>query len=807
MKKSLYSLCVVLLLGSLPSFSQGGYQVPPPAIADLVEAPLPPAVQLNATRDWMLLMEQPGYPSIEELAEPELRLAGLRINPRTNGPSRSGSYNGLQLKNIQTLETYPIQGLPENPRISNLSWAADGQRFAFTHTHAQGIELWVAEVGSRRARRLSASWLSDAMPGMPYRWVGNDRLLAKFIPADRGAAPAAPLAPAGPVIQESQGEKTTLRTYQDLLQNQHDEALFEYYAQAQLYLIELADGKAQPLGPAAMVRSMSASPDGRYILVESIKKPFSYIVPFYNFPTDYDLYTSDGKLAKQVAAIPLVERLPQGFGAVREGPRNIAWRPDQPATLYWVEALDGGDPKQEAEWRDRLFFWPAPFAQAPAESIAFQTRYRGINWGDGDLAIASEFWWATRQITDVRFDPRDPTSRQVISQRSSQDRYNDPGSFLYKVNPYGQYTLLSSADGDKLYLSGQGASPEGNRPFLREYSLASGEMKELWRSEAPYYEYPVAILDADAGTVITRRESPQDPPNYFVRNWKTGSLKALTDFAHPYPALEGIEKQVVQYEREDGVGLQGDLYLPKGYDPQRDGSLPVLMWAYPVEYKSKDDAGQVQGSPYEFVRLSWGSPLYWVARGYAILDRAAMPIVGEGDAEPNDSFKKQLVANAQAAIDKLVEMGVADRRRIAVGGHSYGAFMTANLLAHSDLFAAGIARSGAYNRTLTPFGFQSEERTYWDAPEVYNTMSPFMNAHQINEPILLIHGEADNNSGTFPIQSERLYQAINGLGGTARLVMLPHESHGYRARESILHQLWEMDQWLEKYVKEAGVKP
>ena len=792
---------------SLPGFSQERYQSPPPEIASLADAPLPPAVQINATRDWMLLLEQPGYPSIEELAEPELRLAGLRINPRTNGVSRSGSYSGLVLKNVATQESFPVQGLPANARIGNVSWAADGKRFAFTHIQAQGIELWAVEVDSRRARRLTEARLNDAMPGMPYRWVGNGQLLAKFIPADRGAAPSAPSAPAGPVIQESQGEKTTLRTYQDLLQNPYDEALFEHYTRAQLQLIQLSDGKAKPFGPPAIIRSMGASPDGQYVLVESIQRPFSYIVPLNFFPTDNDLFTIDGKLAKQAASIPLTEKLPQGFGAVRQGPRSISWRPDQPATLYWAEALDGGDPKQEAEWRDQLYFWAAPFQQAPQKNIAFQFRYSGINWGDGELAIASEFWWATRQITSIRFNPQDPGSRQVINQRSSQDRYNDPGNFVFKQNQYGQYTLLASADGDKLYLTGQGASADGNRPFLREYSLSSGETVELWRSQAPYYEYPVAMLDPEQGTLITRRESPQDPPNYFVRNWKNGRLQALTDFPHPYPALLGIEKQVVQYEREDGISLQGDLYLPKGYEAGKDAPLPMLMWAYPVEYKSKDDAGQVQGSPYEFVRLSWGSPLYWVARGYAVFDRTAMPIVGEGEAEPNDSFQKQLVANAQAAIDKLAEMGVADRQRIGVGGHSYGAFMTANLLAHSDLFAAGIARSGAYNRSLTPFGFQSEERTYWDAPEVYSAMSPFMNAHKINEPILLIHGEADNNSGTFPLQSERLYQAINGLGGKARLVMLPHESHGYRARESVLHMLWEMDQWLETFVKRTPARP
>jgi dipeptidyl aminopeptidase/acylaminoacyl peptidase len=801
--RNIYTIVSLLLL--LPVqflFGQIAYQKPPEPIASLVEAPLPPAAQINPTRDWMLLLEQPGYPSIEELAQPELRLAGLRINPQTNGPSRSGSYNGMQVKNLQTLETYPISGLPVGPRIGDLRWSVDGKQFAFTITQTNGIAIWVGDVQSRKVRQVTEAKVNDAIGGSPFQWLGNQQLLVRMIAPDRGNTPQAPPAPSGPIAQESQGTQTNLRTYQDLLQNAFDEAQFEYYAKAQLYLVDIKTRRApRSVAPAGMVSGMSVSPNGEYILVETINKPFSYLVPFRNFPTDYTVYSADGKFVQRIASIPLVEQLPKGFGAVRTGRRNIAWRSDQAATLYWVEALDGGDPKQEAAWRDRLYLWEAPFDKAPAESISFEYRFSGITWGDERLAIANEFWWPTRQMLTSRFEPGNIASRTILQKRSSQDRYNDPGSFLTTPNAWGEYTLLRSEDGDKLYLSGQGASPEGNRPFIREFSLSTGETRELWRSQAPFYENPVAVLNPATGSAIIRRESPTMPPNYYRHNWTNGERTNLTDFKNPYPALEGVDKQVVQFEREDGVGLQGDLYLPKGYNPAKDGTLPVLMWAYPIEFKSKDDAGQVQGSPYEFVRLSWGSPLYWVTRGYAVLDRAAMPIVGEGDAEPNDSFVKQLVANAKAAIDKLADMGVADRKRIAVGGHSYGAFMTANLMAHSDLFAAGIARSGAYNRTLTPFGFQNEERSYWDAPEVYNTMSPFMNADQINEPLLLIHGEADNNSGTFPIQSERLYQAINGLGGKARLVLLPHESHSYRAKESVLHMLWEMDGWLEKHLK------
>lgn len=808
MKHFLWVFTLLLLSDSLLAQAPSGYQMPPKAIADLANAPLPPALRINSSREWMMLMERPGYPSIEELAQPELRLAGLRMNPRTNGSSRSYSYSSLTLKHMDSGRTFSLSGLPGNSQIENLSWSPDGKRFAFTITTQKGIALWAGTVAGKSASPLTDSNVNDAMGGTPYDWIGSDQILVKMVPKDRGDRLEEILVPAGPVIQESAGQKTTLRTYQDLLENPYDEELFEYYTTSELVMHDLEKGTSKPFAKAGMIAGASPSPDDQYIMVETIHRPFSYLVPYYRFPTTTEVYDLDGNLVKLIDEQPLIEQLPKGFGAVPEGKRRISWRDDQPATLYWVEAQDGGDPQREVDVRDKLFYWSAPFKDGEVKAgLDFELRFSGIVWGNASTAIAYEYWWATRNIKTSLFTPGKPDSKKVLFDRSYQDRYSDPGSFETTYNEFGEQVLLMADGGRTLFLTGQGASPEGNRPFVRTFDLKTQETRELWRSEAPYYESPAFILDAKKGMLVTRRESPDDPPNYYIRNWKTGDLDAITDFPHPYPALAGIEKEVVQYQRKDGLDLQGDLYLPKGYNPETDDPLPVIMWAYPREFKSKGDAGQVQGSPYEFVRLYWGSPLYWLTQGYAVFDQVAMPIVGEEDEEPNDYFREQLVGNAEAAIDVLAERGIADRNRIAVGGHSYGAFMTANLLAHSDLFAAGIARSGAYNRTLTPFGFQSEERTYWDAPEVYYTMSPFMHADKVNEPLLMIHGEADNNSGTFPLQSERMYQAINGLGGKVRLVMLPHESHGYRAKESIMHMLYEQDAWLEKYVKNRKVKP
>jgi dipeptidyl aminopeptidase/acylaminoacyl peptidase len=803
MQKQL-ALFFLLAVSALTLYAQEpiGYQTPPPAITALIDAPATPGLSFSPDRKWMLLLEQPGFPSIEEVAEPEMRLAGIRINPRTNGPSRSGYTTGLTLKSVSGGTERPIQRMPAGAKIQNVSWSPDGSKIAFINTSEEGLALWTVDVASATARMQTRTSVNAAMPGSPYLWLDNDRIVCAMIPAGRGAAPVAPITPAGPIVQVNEGKTAPVRTFQDLLTNAYDEALFEHYATAQLAMVEITQGGRIEIGAPGIFTNFSASPDGNYLLVTTLKKPFSYIVPYARFPQQTAVWNNKGNQLKVIVEKPLMDNLPQGFDAVPTGPRSFSWRSDAPASLYWVEAQDEGNPRKEAAVRDKLFHLDAPFGGQPVEDISFSLRYRGISWGSDNLALAYEGWWQSRQQITSRWQPGNPAAgKTTLYDRSTEDRYNDPGNFVTELNKYSRSVLLTADKGKTLYLAGQGASPEGNRPFIDRMELSTKKTTRMWRSEAPYYESPAAFVDLAKGLIITRRESATEPPNYYLRNLNNADLKPLTNFSNPYAALSGAKKELRRYKRADGVEMTGTLYLPAGYDKQKDGPLPMLMWAYPREFKSADAAGQVSGSPYEFIRLNWGSPLYWLTQGYAVFDDFSMPIIGEGDAEPNETFVEQLRANAEAAINSLVEMGVADRRRIAVGGHSYGAFMTANLLAHTDLFAAGIARSGAYNRTLTPFGFQAEERTYWQAPEVYYNLSPFNFADKIKTPILLIHGEADNNSGTFPIQSERFYAALKGHGATARYVVLPAESHGYRARESILHCLWEMDQWLDKHVK------
>ncbi|GHN00626.1 hypothetical protein WSM22_21150 [Cytophagales bacterium WSM2-2] len=744
----------------------------------------------------MALLDRSDYPSIEELSRPELRIAGLRINPENFGPSRSNYFIGLKFKNLKDKKDYEVSGLPSPLKMSSFTYAPDSKKVAFLQSYSDRIELWVVDLTTFSARQLTKKKI-NATNANAVAWLSNSNQLVFLAVADGQKMPQKTRVPSTPVIEENLGKKAPARTYQDLLKNPYDEAVFDYYCTAQLTSVSL-DGTEKAIGSPAVYTFQNPSPDGSLLLVKAVHRPYSYLVPVNLFPLSVRVIDMSGKQIKALADIPLGDNIPVGFNATSKGPRGHLWRPDQPATIYWAEAQDEGDPKKKTENRDKVFQSVSPFDGTATELITLPLRYGGIAWGNDKTAWVTESWWADRKTRTYQIDPSSPGKKKTIHDRSYEDVYTDPGNPMTVFNQYGRSVMAISDN--SILLAGSGSSPEGDKPFLDKMDLTTGKATRVWQCEAPYFESVTSLIDPKKGTFITSRESQNENPNYFVRTVGSKSMAQLTSFPHPYPQIKDVKKQVLKYKRPDGVDLTADLYLPPGYKKE-DGPLPTFMWAYPAEFKSKDNAGQVKGSPYTFTRIGWGSPIYWVVRGYAVLDNASIPIIGEGNKEPNDTYVEQLVASAKAAIDYGASLGVVDPKRVGVGGHSYGAFMTANLLAHSDLFKAGIARSGAYNRTLTPFGFQQEERTYWEAPDVYNKMSPFSYADKIKTPILLVHGEADNNSGTFPIQTERFYNAIKGHGGTARYVLLPYESHGYQAKESIMHMLWEMDNMLETYVK------
>lgn len=796
---------IVFLAGIAPFPLLGAqdlYKQPPPPIAQILDAEPRPAVSVSPDRRWILLMERAALPTIAEVAAPEIRLAGARINPRTNSASREGTFKALRLRSIDGNVERTV-ATPAGARITAVLWSPDSRNIAFTVGEDSAVKLWLADAQTGRARAVLSAKLNGAA-GVPCSWIHASRLVCNLIAADRGAPPSASSTPGGPVVQQSMGRTAANRTYQDLLASPADEATFEHYFTSQITLVS-TDGETTPIGKRGIHISTDPSPDGRYLLVQTLHRPFSYVVPMRDFPTSIEVWDMTGSVIKQIADLPLQDEVGTAFDAVGKGPRNVSWRADSPATLAWTEALDEGNPAKEAAKRDRLYVLAAPFALPPTALLDAGTRIRGVRWARTDLAIVDEFWWKSRKLKTWAVDPTHPgAAPRLLFDRLSEDRYADPGTFVMTVGPLGTRVLLTTKNGRSAYLAGAGASPKGDVPFLDRIDLGSGKRERIWSSAPPYYEEVVALLDADARRLVTLRESVNDPPNYYVRDVRTAKFSRLTDSRDPAPQLAGIAPQLITYKREDGVQLSAKLYLPPAYDKSK-GPLPFFFWAYPQEFKTAAAAAQVQGSPHRFVRPAGTSHLFLLTQGYGVLDGPTMPIVGEGEEEPNDTYIKQLVASAKAAVDKVVELGVADRQRIGIGGHSYGAFMTANLLAHSDLFRAGIARSGAYNRTLTPFGFQQEERSFWRAREIYASMSPFFYADKINEPILLIHGGADDNSGTFPVQSERMYAALAGNGATVRYVVLPAEAHGYRARESVGHTLWEMVNWLDTYVKNSAI--
>jgi len=774
--------------------AQEPYKLPPKEIVDILDAPPLPMVSLDPQNKIMLLSYYQSMPSIAQVSQPFYRVAGFRITPHNNSRQVLRFYTKFVLKNIKTGKEIAVD-LPEEPVYSLPNWSPDGRYLALKKFLTNGLELWLIEASTGQARKLFGPSLNAVLTEGYVWWPDSRSLLITMNPGSRGPEPQAPAIPIGPNIQETAGKKAAVATYQDLLRTPFDEKIFEYLATVQLARLNIQAGELTNLGQPGIYQEASISPSGEFILVDKIKRPFSYSVPFNLFSHTLEIWDSQGKLVKLIADLPAAEETPRN--GVPVGPRSSAWQPLQPAVLIWVEALDEGDPEKNVPEREKIMSLPAPFNQEAIEILRLPERYQGITWlGQPGLGLVSQYEWKKRWRTTYLFATDRPGLKQKIFDLSAQDQYHDPGRPVIISTPAGDRVAVQ--DGDFIYLRGSGSSPEGDRPFIDRLNLKTGQVKRLFHCQQGVYETFISFYGQSKSEIITSFESPAMPPNYYLVNLKTKKRTALTSFADPAPQLTAAKRQLIKYKRNDGLELSGFLYLPPNY--QEGQKLPVVVWAYPLEYNDPSTAGQVRGSPYRFTFYRGASQLFYLTQGYAVLDNAQMPVVGDPKTM-NDTFIPQIVANAEAAIEALDRLGIVDRKRVGVGGHSYGAFMTANLLAHTDLFAAGVARSGAYNRTLTPFGFQSERRTLWEAPELYLKVSPFMSADKINEPLLLIHGEADNNSGTFPIQSERLFAAIKGLGGTARLVMLPEESHGYSARESVLHVLAEMIDWFDRYVK------
>jgi len=792
-----------------PAPDASKYQVPPPQIVTTFDAPPLPQVIVSPTRQALAMTLRKGSPTLAELARPTLRVAGLRVDRKNNGPHRTSTNGGgyaITLKRIADGREIPVT-VPAQASVSNVHFSPDGSRLSFTNARDAAIELWIADVSTGQARKVSGVDRLNAANGDPCDWMhDNVTMICQLVPPDRGPLPVEPLVPAGPNVLENHDKAAPAPTYEDMIRTSHDETLFEYYVSSQLAAIDTTSGRRTAIGRPAVFEIITPSPDDRFILVSRVKRPYSHLIPIDGFPQQVEIWSRRGEVARTVAEIPSREGVT--LTGVRTGPRDYRWRPDRPATLMWVEALDEGNLRNKVPFRDRVLALDAPFTAVPTEFAKTEYRFQTLLFTEKGVALVGESDRATRRVRTWILAPG--AEPRKLWERREEDRYADPGTPLARRD---QRTTITGGrgggpsgailqSGDAIYLAGDGASPEGDRSFLDRLNLKTLVTERMFRSDSKSFETPVATLTDDGKSVLTRAESLTDRPNYYTRALgNSANRQAVTAFTDPQEFFRGVQRQFITYARKDGVKLSATLYLPPGYT--KGERLPVIMWAYPREFSDADTASQVIGSPNRFTLVTPGnSHMYLLFAGYAILDGPTLPIVGPGETA-NDHYVEQLVASAEAAIDKVVEMGVADRNRIGVGGHSYGAFMTANLLAHSRLFRAGFAESGAYNRTLTPFGFQSERRTFWEAPDLYGQMSPFFYAHQVKDPIYLTHGEMDDNSGTFPIQSERFYMALKGHGATVRYATLPYEAHGYAARETHLHLIAEKIAWFDRYVKNA----
>lgn len=781
-----------------PGVRATDYQTPPASLQQVVDQTTGPVTVLSRDQQWMAVMGKTPAPSIKQLAREEVKLAGLRINPESLTPSRIRSqYQSLVLIPLQQQPTVQLDiKLPKELTFTNGRFSPDNRFFSFTGITSEGAWLYLYNLESQSLKRLGKARLNATIT-TGYQWLADSSAILFRQALDKNFDDRPGQAQAlAPLVKATGQQKTPRRTYQDLLKTPADASYFSQLTESQLALIT-PKGKLTPVGEPGIFNKVSLSPDNQYLLTTRLTAPFSLRVKYYDFQQEVVITKLTDQSEKVIAVKNSGETRPAGPDSVTPGNRSYSWHPAKPASITWLSAADNGDSTQQADIRDELYMLDAPFGEQPVKLAETPWRIWDIDWVDDDTALLTE---RSRKQQQLKVSLLDNNALTLWHQRGLRDTYKDPGKLYTARNGFGR--SMVQLEKDRVLHYGLGASDNGYQPFLKQTSLLDGSSSSLWQTRDDSFQRVKYVLNQAPLELIISSESKSTPTAIYRLDVTSGKSQLLYQNPAALPAYEGIQKQLVSFTRKDGLPLSGTLYLPADYTPDQ-GPLPVLMWAYPREFKDKSVASRVAFSANQYLKVSPRSPVALVSQGYAVFDRVAMPIVGEGKSKPNDSFRQQLVANAEAAIDKLVEMGVADRKRIAIGGHSYGAFMVANLLAHSDLFAAGIARSGAYNRSLTPFGFQNEERNFWQATDLYKEMSPFTHADKIDEPILLIHGEMDSNSGTYPMQSERLFNAIAGLGGTARLVMLPWESHSYVAKESLNHLLWEQLNWLDSHVKPA----
>jgi dipeptidyl aminopeptidase/acylaminoacyl peptidase len=780
-----------------------GYRTPPKVVADILTAPRLRVGRPNVSPDGarLILHDSPSLIPISILALPVEKLAGLEILPALRATRNQLKAATAGFRIVSTADGSMVRArLPEGRSVGAVTWSSKGDRLACTLYAQGGAEVWIVEAASGAARKLEGVALNTVLDPT-LEWSLDDRDLFALTVADAGSAPLAGSAAPAPQARESRGRAAPQRTARDVLRTADDQARFAFYAQAQLARIPVDGGAKHPLGAPGPIDSWQLAPDERSAAIARFTLPAPLGFPNYLFPRTLVVENLADGTSVPVADLPLNDR--SAISSVAElGPRDWQFAPDG-RSLWFFSWKDtpGADPLKAIRdttlaqpGTDRLMRLDAPFQGSPVEVATSDMQFRDMAW----MAAGKRLWvqedYAPRRRERRAWIEVADASRHPLGERSAENAYDNPGQPVGHGVPHG-YALWTSGDGNRVYLAGEGFRADGQRPFLDALDLTSGRTRRVFESDAAHLENPSALLDAEAKRFLTLRQSKTEPPNVYVHAAGDAAGRKLSDFADPAPALTASQRIQFTFTRPDSVKLNAEVVLPADWKPGR--RLPTVFWIYPNDFRSAAAASQNRRSPNRFPSQSALNPEVLVTQGYAVL-MPDIAVVGT-----NDRYVEEIQLSAQAALDEAVRRGFCDPERVAVGGHSYGAFSTVNLLAHTSIFKAGWASDGAYNRTLTPFTFQAEERTLWEARDTYLKMSPFLYANEIKAPLLLMHNLDDTNVGTNPIQSERMFDALNGLGKTCALVEYPFEDHGPASRETVLDYWSRVIDWLDRWVKNS----
>jgi dipeptidyl aminopeptidase/acylaminoacyl peptidase len=692
--------------------------------------------------------------------------------------------------------------LPADVQLGTVRWSNKGDRVACVVFAKGGADLWIVEAATGNARRLEGVKMYPIANVLD--WSNDDAsLFTALVVNDAGKLPEVSEVPDGPAVRKSAGRATPQRTSRDVLRTTDDQARFQFIVTCQLAWVPVDGSAVKKLGEPVALDRCEMSPDERYVRVNRFVLPAPLGFPSYLFPYKVELWPTAGGAPIAIGDVPLNDR--SAVASVSPlGPHDYTFAPDG-QSLWFASWEDKPGANAQAAVRDtslpppgvdKIFKLSAPFTGTAMEVARSEFPIQGtVFTADGAKLLVAEAYEPRRVERESWLDAKQPSKLNALVYRSTEGVYDDPGRLAMKSDRHADVAWVT-ADGKSFYRMGDGFEADGQRPFLDRCAFAGGKSTRLFQSDLKRLEAPVTVLTPDAKRFITLAQTATEPPNWFAR--KAGDKKAtqVSAFKNPLEALSRATRQQFTFKRDDGVVLNAEVVLPADWKP---GSppLPTLFWIYPNDYRSAAAASQNRTSPNRFPSQSPLNPEVLVTQGYAVV-KPDLAIVGT-----NDQYVAELQRSAKAAVDECVKRGFTDRDRIAVAGHSYGAFSTVNCLAHTKLFRAGWASDGAYNRTLTPFTFQAETRNLWEAKDTYLGMSPFLYANQIDAPLLLMHNQDDTNVGTNPIQSQRLFEALNGLGKTAQLVEYPYEDHGPAAKETVLDYWARALDWIDRYVKNA----